>query len=53
VIVTHKPSIMMMNQEFSTSIISTVSAVEREMNAINDIINASAKEEIEESKLRD
>jgi hypothetical protein len=49
VIVTHKPSIMMMNQEFSTSIISTASEVERQVNHLTDLINASAKEEAEEA----
>jgi enoyl-[acyl-carrier-protein] reductase (NADH) len=46
--VTHKPSIMMMNQEFSTSIISTASEVERQVNHLTDLINASAKEEADE-----
>lgn len=39
---------MMMNQEFSTSIISTASEVERQVNHLTDLINASAKEEAEE-----
>ena len=38
----------MMNQEFSTSIISTASEVERQVNHLTDLINASAKEEAEE-----
>jgi len=38
----------MMNQEFSTSIISTASEVERQVNQLTDLINASAKEEADE-----
>ena len=39
-----------MNQDVSASMISSASAIEREVNLITDLIHQSAKEEAEEER---
>jgi hypothetical protein len=41
-----------MNQEMSASMISSASAIEREVNLISHLIHQSAKEEAEEEKVQ-